>query len=304
MDSEKKRIVVTGATSCLGSATATALMEAGHRVLSVARPGSKNVDRLPDDDRMDFLPLKLCDMADAEKHVGRSDVWFHFAWDATSPERRSDPAAQQENVRHSLEALVAAANTGAKRFVFAGSQAEYGVCAGPITEDTPCAPVSEYGKAKLAFEQAAAPLSKKAGVELVCLRIFSVYGPGDHAGTLVSSCVDAFCRGKEMRVGDGEQMWNYLYIDDFAELACRIAAAETAAGVYNVGGASSRPLRAYIEEMQRVCGGGRIVWGAPMERPEGRVQLEPDISRVSAAFGWTPRTSFPDGVRRILAARG
>ena len=295
------RAVVTGATSFLGSATAIALMEAGHSVLSAARPGSANLDRLPDDDRMDFLPLRLCDMAKAEKYVGRADIWYHFAWDATSPARRNDPDAQAENVRHALEALIAAANTGAKRFVFPGSQAEYGVHEGVITEETPCAPVSEYGRAKLAFEELAAPLAEKAGVELVRLRIFSVYGRGDHAGSLISSCVDTLGAGGDMRVGDAMQTWNYLNIRDFAALMLRVLEAERAEGLYNVGGTDTRRLKDFIEEVHALCGGrGRVLYGEAPARPEGRVQLDPDISRAEAAFGWTPEVSFADGIREML----
>lgn len=300
--SAPRRAVVTGATSFLGSATAIALMEAGWRVLSVVRPGSTNLDRLPDDERMDFLPLKLCDMPQADKYVGRSDVWFHFAWDATSPAQRSDPEAQRENVLHALEALVAAANTGARRFVFAGSQAEYGIHSGSITEETPCEPVSEYGKAKLAFEELAAPLAEKAGIELVRLRIFSVYGKGDHPGSLVSSCVSALSAGQDMRVGDGMQTWNYLNIRDFSALMLLLADAERAEGLYNVGGADTRQLKSFIEEIHALCGGrGRVLYGESPARPEGRVQLDPDISRAGAAFGWRPQVSFADGVREMLA---
>ena len=93
----------------------------------------------------------------------------------------------------------------------AHSQAEYGVHREVMTEDAPCAPVSEYGKAKLEFGKRAEELCRKSGMEYVHCRIFSVYGPGDHPWSLVNSCIRTFEEGGCMKLGECTQKWNLHY---------------------------------------------------------------------------------------------
>lgn len=302
---ERKRAVVTGATSFLGSATVNALLAQDYDVTAVVRPGSLNLERLPeDDDRLWYVPLKLKDYDKLEKYVPQGDVLFHFAWDGTTPESRNDPEIQAENVRHAYEALAAAAHMGVKRFVFAGSQAEYGVHTGPMDEETPLVPRSEYGKAKLAFGQAGLRFAGERGFDFTHLRVFSVYGAGEGTSTLVSGCIRTFLEDGDMRLSAATQTWNYLNIHDFAGLMERVAEAEKgkAHGVYNVGSLDTRVLRAFIEEMHTLCGGrGRCLYGEPADRPEGDVQLAPVITKAMETFRWKPTVPFQEGVEEMIA---
>lgn len=297
----RPKAAVTGATSFLGSATVDALHRAGYQVQAIVRPGTLHADRLPEDDEhIWYVPLKMEQYALTEKYAGYGDVWFHFAWDATSPEGRADEEKQAENLRHSLELLHGAIALGVKRFIFAGSQAEYGVHNGVITEETDCMPLSEYGKAKLAFGKAAARICQNAGVEFVHLRIFSVYGSGETPENLLSSCVRAFSSGGEMRLSQATQTWNYLHIEDFRRLMVCMATAEHATGIYNIGSLDTRPLKSFIQELQTICGGGSCLYGAPKNRPEGDVQLNPDMEKTMTAFDWRPEVSFEAGIRRMM----
>jgi UDP-glucose 4-epimerase len=278
-----------------------ALVEAGYDVQAVVRPGTCHIDRLPEDDEhIWYVPLKMEQYDLAKRYIGRAEVWFHFAWDATTPQGRADEDKQAENVRHSLELLNAAAELGAKRFVFAGSQAEYGVHQSSITEETPCMPLSEYGKAKLAFGTAAARICQRQGIEFTYLRIFSVYGPEETEQNLVSSCIRTFLTGEDMPLSAATQTWNYLHIKDFASLMALIARAEHGAGIYNVAGTDTRALKAFIEEIHTLCGGGRCLYGAPADRPEGAVSLNPDIGKAMDTFSWQPAVSFEQGILEMV----
>ena len=299
--SGQKRAIVTGATGMLGAATVRALLEDGYAVAALVRPGSKRRDRLPDNPNLTVIEADLTDIARAEPPP--SEVWFHFAWDATLPDRRDDEAAQQRNVDDAPAALEKAAACACRRFVFAGSQAEYGIHRERVTERTPCDPVSAYGKAKLAFGAAGAEKAKALSMEFVHLRIFSVYGEEDRADSLVRGCVRTFLAGEDMRLGPATQTWNYLYAEDFAALMVRVANAQKAAGIYNVGGSDTRPLREFIEEIHALCGGnGRCLYGERPPRPEGEVRLDPDIMKVCAAFGWKPEVTFREGINRMIEA--
>ncbi len=309
-------MIVTGATSFLGRAMIKRLLRDGHQVWAVVRPGSKNRASFEEDvaggpdlhivelemERFDCLPEK----------IGRKcDVFFHFCWDGAGSENRKRADIQQKNAVDSRKALQAAKDLGCRRFLFSGSQAEYGVCHSLMTEETACSPVSEYGKAKVNFGSwatAQAQEWQRSGIsdmEYVHTRIFSVYGPGDHEGSLVNTCLRTFLADGEMKMGACTQMWNFLYIDDLAEGMLALAlCGKKAGGYYNLaaGRDATMPLREYVEEMRRLCGGkGSTVYGELPPNAEGQAQLIPDITKITETTGWKPCVSFAEGIGRMLA---
>ena len=199
-----------------------------------------------------------------------------------------------------LDAVEAAAALGCRRFLFTGSQAEYGVWHRTVAEDTPCHPVSEYGKAKVDFCEKAKILCKQKNMEYIHTRIYSVYGPGDHPWSLVQSCLRAFCEGGSMKLGECTQNWNFLYIDDAAAALVSLLT-EAPAGVYNIGSSDTRPLRSYIEEMYALCGSqGSYSYGERPQNAEGPADLMPDISRILRETSWRPARTFAEGIYETL----
>lgn len=217
-----------------------------------------------------------------------------------------------------MKALEGARKLGCKRFLFSGSQAEYGICADTMGETRECHPVSEYGKAKIAFGRNATEKVRQwnqAGVcrmEYVHTRIFSVYGPGDHPWSLVNTCVDHFLQGEEMEFGACTQLWNFLYIEDLVKGLCALAFCERAvgagpdpeeSGIYNLAGEvdATKPLREYVEEIREICGGkGVCHYGKLPPNAEGQANLIPDIQKVKEKTGWRPEVGFKDGIRRMI----
>ena len=150
-------LVVTGATSFLGVALIRELLGRGHQVWAVVRPGSGNLGALKDgvsqkgeprEGALHILELKLEEL---DRIGGRieepCDMFFHFGWDGSGSHNRKNETVQKKNVSDAVKALWGARSLGCRRFVFSGSQAEYGVYRTAMREDTTCRPVSEYGKA-------------------------------------------------------------------------------------------------------------------------------------------------------------
>lgn len=328
------RIVVTGATSFIGAAAVRRLLMAGHQVYAVARPGSANLPQLlaavPDGKQGNLRVVELdlkeigrlgqvtepfaatessgtaeAARADAAAFEGNgrvclADVWLHGGWDGSGSELRARRDVQQANVVQSVAALRTAAALGCRRFVFTGSQAEYGVRHERMSEEMELRPVSEYGKAKVDFGNEARRLSAELGIAYVHARIYSVYGPGDHPWSLVNSCLKTFCAGGEMKLGECCQQWNFLYINDAAEALCRLAESG-APGTYNIGSEDTRSLREYVGELHRLCGGrGSLRYGERPQNAEGPADLMPDITKICAETGWRPSTSFAEGIYETM----
>lgn len=301
------RVAVTGATGFIGGAMIFQLLKAGHEVCAVVRPGSSNLpyllQQVPDERRSAFtlIELPLAQITELPKQVSSDfDAFVHMGWDGAGSDNRTNRELQQRNVMYGLEAVRTAAALGCRTFLFTGSQAEYGVYHQTITEEMPCFPVSEYGKAKTEFANEAKNLCKILKMEYIHTRIFSVYGPGDHPWSLVNTCLKTWQKNGEMKLGECTQKWNFLYIKDAA--AALIALLNTGkGGVYNVAGEDTRGLREYIEEMYAICGNqGSFQYGERPQNAEGPADLMPDISKICEVTGWKPETSFAEGIHETL----
>lgn len=301
------KVVVTGATSFIGAATVQRLLMQGHEVCAVVRPGSANLAHLlaqaPESGAFGWLELDLQEIARFPYQTGawtQADAWVHIGWDGAGSDNRTRRDVQQDNVRHSLDAVRTAAALGCTRFLFTGSQAEYGRCREAITEDAPCHPVSEYGKAKVDFYRQAERLCKELDLEYLHTRIFSVYGPGDHPWSLIQSCIGAWKQDGVIELGECTQKWNFLYIEDAASaLVCLLTKGR--AGVYNIASEDTRILREYIEELYRLCGSrGSYRYGVRAENAEGPADLMPDITKICQETGWRPETTFAEGIYETL----
>ncbi len=305
-------VVVTGATSFLGAALIKEMVRRGYRVYGVARPGSSNRKVL------DGLPVKIIEMELGELDRIRDEIqepchiFFHFGWDGSGSGNRRKTAVQQKNAEDGIKALRGARSLGCRRFVFSGSQAEYGIRSAATREDMECRPVSEYGKAKVEFGRRARSLCgmwRQQGeweMEYVHVRIFSVYGPGDHPWSLVNSCLDTFLSGGEMELGACTQLWNFLYIEDLVKGLLSLALSALLPeddGIYNLAGDedSTMALKSYVEQMYELCGRqGSRVYGKLPPNAEGPANLIPDIGKIKRQTGWRPEISFEEGINRMI----
>lgn len=297
------RVVVTGATSFIGASVVKQLLEAEHQVFAVVRPASSNRKHLEEltAGREKLLTICPLDLSEIRTLSGfAADAWVHIGWDGAGSDNRTKRDVQQLNVTYGLNAVEAAAALGCRRFLFTGSQAEYGVWHETVAEQYPCYPVSEYGKAKVEFCEKAKILCKQRNMEYIHTRIYSVYGPGDHPWSLVQSCLRTWNEGGSMKLGECTQNWNFLYIDDAAAALVTLLT-QGQAGIYNIGSTDTRPLRGYIEEMYALCGHrGSYSYGERPQNAEGPADLMPDISKIFRETDWRPARTFAEGIYETL----
>ena len=311
-------VLITGATSFVGAETARAFLGAGHHVFAPVRPSSRRLSFLPEHKNLVRLEADMGDIAKLRgMGLPEMEACVHFAWEGVGVKGRMDPEIQEKNVRNTLELLRVSRQLGCRAFLFAGSQAEYGVTlervqdkffsGDPVTEEERCCPVSEYGKGKLRILKEGSQLAEQLGISYCHMRIFSVYGTGDHETSLISSCVRAAKEGRTAELGPCRQQWNFLHIKDCGRAVLALAESEisAASNVFNIGGDDTRALRDFVQEVFDIapsCGydGAGFHLAERPAGPEGTPYLSPDISKIREMTGWSPRISFRDGIREML----
>lgn len=261
------------------------------------------------------------------------DAIIHFAWDGVGSKGRENPEIQEQNLLMSKGFYQWGLQRGVKYFLFAGSQAEYG----RGTRKNP-EPVSAYGKAKLSFslyglsggkgeegysfqEQERKPLGftektrqgkeQEPQMAFLDLRIFSVYGIGDHESTLVQTLVQAVLAGQSMDLSPCSQMWNFMEARDLARAIAFLLEGGFGSGTYDLCGKDSRPLKDYVLEIEELGKAflekkeGKKAWSTSLLRfgerasnAEGPVDLKPSVKDLYDR-GFQEKISFSQGIEEL-----
>lgn len=294
-----KRIIVTGATGCVGSAVVRRALAQGLQVTCLVHPGSRRLSNLPADERVRIVECGLSAYRTLQLD-GTYDAFIHLSWEKTFGASRDDAEVQTRNIQYTLDACQLASRCGCQVFVGAGSQAEYGVQAVDLTPDLPVKPESGYGIAKYAAGKLSAMLCKSLGLRHCWARILSVYGPHDGENTLISYVIRELQASRSPELTKCEQLWDYLYADDAGDALLAIAEKGIDGKAYPLGSGQGRKLSDYIEVIrQTVNPAMEVRYGAKDYYPHQPMHLVADIRELTADVGWTPRVTFEDGIQHI-----
>jgi nucleoside-diphosphate-sugar epimerase len=297
------RCLVTGASGFLGSHLVRALLEREQDVTVLLRPNSKPerlLDCLP---RVRVLHGSLDDLGELADGLRQQPVEaaFHLAWSGVTGEFRNCTEPAIENVAGTLRLWELLRQNHCAAFIGVGSQAEYGPKTGILTEDLPTVPQTVYGASKLALSLLLKQFCQSAEMRFVWLRLLSVYGPGDDQRHMVPGLISALLHGEKPALTAGEQVWDYLYVDDAAAAICAVLQSKDE-GVFNIGSGQACVLRDFVTLLRDTIDPSLpLGFGEVPYRHDQVMHLETDISRMRAATGWTPQISLQEGIQRTVA---
>ena len=146
-------------------------------------------------------------------------------------------------------------------------------------------------------------------MQYIHTRIFSVYGPEEHKGSLLESCISAFSKDESISLSSCSQLWNYMYIDDLIRAFISLMKVEIPSlfEIYNLAGAENETmyLYQYVEKIHQIMQyHGSYKLGARAQNAEGETNLNPDISKIQQHTNWYPRISFEIGIQKIIEQWG
>ena len=302
-------VMVTGATSMLGCALIQECLRNGVRVIALARKGSSKLSRLPESPLLTLIECDLDQMRElsVERVQGAAqslpvDCFYHFGWTFTDHEGRNSPEKQELNIRYTLDAVSLAGRCGCRKFVGAGSQAEYGRASVPLNGDVPCRPEVAYGVAKHAAGLLARMKCRELGIICNWVRILSVYGTNDSPSTLIKTFIGKCRSGESMDLGPCTHQWDYLFEEDAGRAFFALGTKGVDGKIYCLGSGESRPLKEYLAEITALVNPAYTGanYGAIPYGEKSVTYLKADISDLTADTGWKPAVSFRDGVGRML----
>lgn len=286
----------------IGVATIKATIANDVEVYAIVRNDTKRISRLPQSKNIHVVYGTLETLAHIQGLPDKADVFYHFAWAGTNKADRDNPYIQEKNIQYTLDAVELAHKMNCNRFIYAGSQAEYGPVDGLIDDDTKFAPLLSYGIAKYAAGILGRKLCSEKGMKHVWGRIFSVYGPHDNEGTMLDYALKCWQSGNAAKFSSATQSWNYLYWDDAGEMFYRLGQENIPSGTYLIANDESKILREYIEIMMKVYGEKAKAEFSPIgeDKPFG---LRVNPTKTLETINYKPTVSFEEGIRRMIKRR-
>ena len=306
------KVLLTGGAGFIGSHVCSHLLAAEHAITVIDDfndfydPSIKraNISRLGSD-----VSLKEGDIRDAsfvEKVIneGRFDTIIHLAARAGVRPSVSDPQLYIDtNITGTHNLLSSAHKAGISRFVFASSSSVYGLSkVVPFSEDLPLPQtLSPYAATKLAGEHLCGNYAHLHGMRVVCLRLFTVYGPGQRPDLAIHKFTKAIHHGKSIpQYGDGSTRRDYTYIDDIVQgVSGALAYEGPAFDIFNLGENQTTTLSELIVEIENALGKKAIIERLPEQQGDMPLTAA-DISKARRLLGYNPRTPIRAGIPKFV----
>jgi dTDP-glucose 4,6-dehydratase len=295
------RLLVTGAAGFIGSTYVHLVKDEHHVVVLDKLTYAGRRENLPDgvelvvgaiEDR--DLVLQLTDGVDAivnfaaESHVDRSIA--------------DQNAFARTHVIGTGVLLDAVRERGVPRFLQVSTDEVYGsIEDGSFTETSPLAPSSPYSATKAGGDLLVSAYAHTHGIEAVICRGSNNYGPRQYPEKLIPLCVLNALHGDPLPVyGDGRQVRNWLYVEDFCRGIHAVLQGGRPGEAYNVGGPDECENIEVVRQILGLTGGDESLIEYVKDRPghDRRYSLASD--KLREELGWEAQVRFADGIARTV----
>lgn len=325
-------ILITGGAGFIGSALIRHVMtNTTDKVLNVDKltyaGNLESLSSISDDSRYQFSQTDICNQSAITKLFAdfQPDIVMHLAAESHVDRSITDSAAfMQTNIMGTytlleVARLYHATLTGAKksqfRFHHISTDEVYGDLDNPtelFTEDTPYAPSSPYSASKASSDHLVRAWQRTYGLPVIITNCSNNYGPYHFPEKLIPLMILNALAGKPLPVyGNGQQIRDWLYVDDHAQALYLVATQADICETYNIGGHNEH---ANIDVVKTIC---ELLEELAPNKPQGvdhyidlitYVKDRPghdlryaiDASKIQQHLGWQPKETFASGLRKTV----
>jgi dTDP-glucose 4,6-dehydratase len=299
------RVLVTGGCGFIGSAYVRTVLE--------DRPADELVvlDKLTYAGRrenLEGLPVELVVGAIEDPKLVRAamegcDAVVNFAAESHVDRSIADQEAfARTHVIGTGMLLDAVRELRVPRCVQVSTDEVYGsIASGSFTESSPLDPSSPYSATKAGGDLLVSAHAHTYGVEAVICRGSNNYGPRQHPEKLIPLCVLNALHGDRVPVyGDGRQVRNWLYVDDFARAVDLVLMRGRPGEAYNVGGPDELENIEVVRRILDLAGRDPSLIEHVTDRPGHDRRYSLSSEKIRSELGWEPRVRFAEGLERTV----
>ena len=300
------RVLVAGGAGFIGSAYVR------HRL--AAHPGDsvrvldkltyagrrENLDGL-DPDRVELVEGDIADREAAEAAIEGCEATVNFAAESHVDRSIHSPGEFiQTDVFGAFVMLEAARQAGIRHLQVSTDEVYGSIESGSFSEASPLHPSSPYSASKAGGDLIVGAYRHTYGTDALIVRGSNNYGPRQHPEKLIPLCILNALAGDPLPVyGDGMQVRNWIYVEDFCAAIDLVLERGEAGQAYNVGGPDELPNIEAVRMILELTGRDETLIEYVTDRPghDRRYSLSSDKVR---ALGWEPSAAFAEGLRRTV----
>jgi nucleoside-diphosphate-sugar epimerase len=292
------RVLITGASGFVGRHVVDALTREGHDLGLVARGVRASAAvRTP---KVAFIAGDLDDVASIRDSVVQfaPEACVHLAW-ADIPNYSAQPSSG--NLRRSISLIdLLLDETPCRRLVVTGTCLEYGRLNGVCTETDDVRLTSFIAWAKQSLREYLEVKARRVPVELMWLRLFYVYGPGQRSDSLLPTLITNILHGQDPTILNPFNAQDFVYVADVADAVRQALAPDAEPGVYNIGSGRATSVLDMCQLVEACVGASPRVSQMLRTRPVPQHPACFWASTAKAALGlrWKAACPLADGVRR------
>jgi dTDP-glucose 4,6-dehydratase len=322
-------VLVTGGAGFIGSAVVRMLVRRGsHLVVNVDKlTYAGNLESLTEVSADRNYRFERVDVCDGDELARLFDTYkpvavLHLAAESHVDRSIDGPSEfVQTNVVGTFTLLQAArrhweslgpAPRSSFRFVHVSTDEVFGSLGetGAFTEETPYAPNSPYSASKAGSDHLVRAWHHTFGLPTIITNCSNNYGPFQFPEKLIPLIIQRGLRGERLPVyGRGENVRDWLYVDDHARALLRVLEAGVPGETYAIGGRSERRnigvVRTICALLDELAPNARVPRHDALiefvkDRPGHDLRYAIDSSKIERELGWTPAETFDSGLRRTV----
>ena len=300
-------ILILGGAGFIGTHLASALLKLGHVVRIFDRVSTNVPPLIAGHPRLNHIEGDILNHDEVDSALDDMEFVFHLVSTTLPKSSNDNPEYDIEtNLVVSVRLLEAARRRDIRKIVFLSSGGTvYGVPDSvPIPESHPCNPISSYGIVKLAIEKYLHLYRVLHGLDSCTLRLSNPFGEYQRiqsAQGAVGVFLHRAIHRKPIEIwGDGSVTRDYVYVGDVAEALLKVLDYKGPIKTFNVGSGTGMNLNDIIEQIEGVLGHSVSRIYKPARRFDVPTNVL-DISLAKRELGWSPRTSFGEGLTRTAA---
>jgi dTDP-glucose 4,6-dehydratase len=235
----------------------------------------------------------------------KPDSIIHFAAESHVDISIKNPGIFVEtNIVGTHNLLMLAKKYGIKRYHQVSTDEVYGsleTMKGSFTEETPIAPNSAYSASKASADLLVRSYFKTFGLNATITRCSNNYGPHADTTKLIPLFITRLMRGEKVPLyGKGENVRDWLYVEDHIDAIDLVFHKGKAGEVYNVGGNTELSNMQIVKKLLELTGRGPDMIEYVADRPGHDFRYAIDASKIKRELGWTPKVSFEQGIQRTF----
>lgn len=170
-----------------------------------------------------------------------------------------------------------------------------------FTEETPIHTSSPYSSSKASADLLVLAYHRTYGLPVTISRCSNNYGPYHFPEKLIPLMITNALNDKPLPVyGKGENVRDWLYVEDHCEAIDLIIRCGRTGEVYNIGGHNERTNLAVVKEILSILGKDGSLISYVTDRPGHDLRYAIDPTKINNELGWLPKTSFEDGIKKTV----